>query len=658
MKKLNVFVFAMAISVIAFGGAAAGKGKDAALRAFNAPKNGVWLDDIMTKSGKSEGMGVGKSVIGAPIILGGGVYRHGVGAAPGVALGVRVDGAAKQFAAVVGVNDASWAKVGKVTFDIWVDGKKQVSKGPFALGDEPQLIEADLSGAKTFFLAVSGDGAYMAVDWGGALVIMNEGAATQPEIISVSDDAPMEIAKTDVRVAGIHGPKIVGSTPGRPFLFRIPATGEKPYKFEAPGLPEGLKLDAERGIITGSLKKDGETKIKIKLIAKNGTAERELTIVGGAHKLALTPPMGWNSWNVWGTSVDAGKVRDAADAMENSGLASFGYRFVNIDDAWEGKRDETGVLRTNEKFPDMKQLTSYVHDKGLNIGLYSSPGPLTCGKYAASYQFEKIDAATWADWGFDYLKHDWCSYGSVAKDGSREELMKPYQIMRDALDATGRDIVFSLCQYGMGEVWKWGADESIGGNLWRTTGDIVDTWASMTGIGFSQNGLDPYAGPGHWNDPDMLVVGKVGWGPQIHPTRLTPNEQITHITLWSMLAAPLLIGCDMTALDEFTFNLLTNTEVIDVDQDALGRQARRVAEPGLLLEVWARPLSDGSTAVALFNRFMESSDVTVKWSDIGLSGAQPVRDLWKRVDLGKHDGSFTAKVPAHGAVLIKVGAGK
>src|SRR5436853_4679142 len=232
--------------------------------------------------------------------------------------------------------------------------------------------------------------------------------------------------------------------------------------------------------------------------------------------------------------MDDPTVRSIADAMASNGMKDAGYLYINIDDTWEAGRDAQGNIQTNRKFPDMKALSDYVHSKGLKLGIYSSPGPKTCAGFEASYKHEQQDANTWAKWGIDYLKHDWCSYGGIEKGRTQEALAKPYKLMGSALDASGRDIVYSLCQYGMGNVWTWGAE--TGGNLWRTTGDITDTWGSMSGIGFGQNGHEKYAGPGHWNDPDMLVVGRVGWG-NPHPSRLTPNEQITHITLWSLLSA-------------------------------------------------------------------------------------------------------------------------
>ena len=326
----------------------------------------------------------------------------------------------------------------------------------------------------------------------------------------------------------INGPQNFGVRPGHPVLFTIPATGNRPIEFSAEGLPEGLKLDAATGRITGSLKEKGEHVVTLRAKNAVGTAERKWRIVVG-QQIALTPPMGWNSWNCFAHAVDEAKVRAAADAMVASGLIDHGWTYINIDDCWSIKpgsndpdlsgaaRDADGMINANKKFPDMKALCDYVHGKGLKIGIYSSPGPLTCAGFTASYQHEDQDARRYAEWGFDYLKYDWCSYGRVIRTNkpTHEQLMEPYRVMRASLDKVDRDIVYSLCQYGWGEVWQWGGE--VGGNCWRTTDDISDTWRSMAGIGFSQAGHEKYAGPGHWNDPDMLVVGQVGWG-RLHPT--------------------------------------------------------------------------------------------------------------------------------------------
>jgi alpha-galactosidase len=351
----------------------------------------------------------------------------------------------------------------------------------------------------------------------------------------------------------IHGPRIVGGSPNKPFLYKIPATGFGKLGYSVANLPQGLGVD-ERGVISGKTTA-GTYDLVVRVKGGKGTDQRGLRLVIGENKLALTPPMGWNSWNVWANVVDADKIRAAADAFIKTGLADYGYRFVNIDDCWEKDRNAAGEIQTNERFPDMESLSAYVHGKGLNIGIYSSPGLTTCGGFVASYGHELQDAQTYAKWGIDYLEYDWCSYGEKSKGDTLYELQKPYLVMFDALKRQNRDIVYSLCQYGMGDVYKWG--KQVGGNLWRTTGDITDTWQSMSSIGFSHSERAVGASPGGWNDPDMLVVGSVGWG-NPHPSKLTPNEQITHISLWALLAAPLIIGCDLTKIDSFTQDLLMN----------------------------------------------------------------------------------------------------
>ena len=570
---------------------------------------------------------------------------------------VDLNGCARGFRATVGV-DAEAGDHGSVVFVVIAD-ERELKRTPVLRGGEPPAeIDVDLSGVEKLVLVVEDAGDYIHydhADWAGAMLLLAPGAKTRPTARLVPPGPDLEIAmETPLRPA-IHAPRITGATPGRPFLFRIPATGGAPLHFAAENLPAGLTLDPETGIITGALSTVGTTDVNLTVSGPHGTATSVLTIVGGERSLALTPPMGWNSWNVWGPDVDDAKVRSAADWMVRSGLAAHGYRYINIDDAWEAGRDADGRIRSNEKFPDMKALADYVHAKGLKLGIYSSPGPKTCGGYEGSYEHEQLDADTYAEWGIDYLKYDWCSYEHIAADHTLPELRKPYEMMRVALDACGRDIVYSLCQYGMGDVSEWGAD--VGGNLWRTTGDIYDAWESMATIGFDQAGLHPYAGPGHWNDPDMLVVGKVGWGSEPRDSLLNVNEQVTHITLWSLLAAPLLIGCDLSQLDDFTLALLTNPEVLEVSQDRLGRQAARVSVSEQK-EVWVRPLADGTMAVGLFNRGRGVVPIAARWDDLGLSGPQPVRDLWRRTDLGVFEGEYIMEVPRHGAIMLKIGTPK
>lgn len=629
------------------------------LTVTTAPANGVWIDSLDLGNVQQEWKSpqAGKSCDKKPLTLKGAVYPHGIGThAPSDAC-ILLDGGAKRFISMVGVDDETAGK-GSVVFEVWVDDKKVAETPVLRGGGEPKLLSVDLTGARKMELLVQGGGDNTHsdhADWAGGILMLAEGATVRPRtIVPLSDDTPMPIAHGVSAKPRINNPRIVGATPGRPFLFLIPATGEGPLEFSAKKLPEGLTLDPKTGIISGSLKKAGTYEATVHVKGPKGSDKRKLRIVGGEHKLALTPPMGWNSWNVWAGAVDDGKIRAAADAMIASGLAAHGFQYVNIDDCWEGKRGEDGEIQTNDKFPDMRALGDYVHSKGLRFGIYSSPGPKTCAKFEASYQHEEQDAQSWAGWGVDYVKYDWCSYGEIVKGQEKTQavLEKPYRVMREALDKCDRDIVYSFCQYGMGDVWKWGME--VGGNLWRTTGDIRDNWLSMSRIGFGHDERSPFAGPGHWNDPDMLVVGRVGWGPSLHDTKLTHNEQITHITLWSLLAAPLLIGCDMSSMDEFTLDLLSNDEVLDVDQDPLGKAATRKAQDGTT-EVWARPLSDKTWAVGLFNRGREAAPVTVQWADLGLKGKEPVRDLWLRKDVGKFKGAYTQEVRGHGAVLIKVG---
>jgi hypothetical protein len=448
----------------------------------------------------------------------------------------------------------------------------------------------------------------------------------------------------------LTGARIFGVRPYSPFFFKVPSTGMKPLVYEADSLPSGLRINAETGIITGMLTKKGEHLVTLKVSNEHGTDLRELKIVVG-DLISLTPPMGWNSWNCWGLAVSDEKVRNSAAGMVSSGLIDHGWTYINIDDGWEDTHDKDGKILTNYKFPNMRGLADHIHAMGLKIGIYSSPGPKTCGGYEGSYTFEEEDAKTYAAWGIDYLKYDWCSYWNIAPDPSPPQMKYPYKVMERAIRKTGRDIHYSLCQYGMGNVWEWGAE--VNGNSWRTTGDITDTWESMSGIGFGQDECAPFAGPGRWNDPDMLVVGWVGWGPALHYTRLTPHEQYTHISLWCLLASPLLIGCDLNQLDPFTLNLLTNDEVLAVNQDPLGQQAVRIRKTDHY-EVWARDLEDGSLAVGLFNKSDRPLSVPVDLKNLDISGKWEMRDLWSQVDLGKVQTHFEMKTLPHGARLVRL----
>jgi alpha-galactosidase len=355
--------------------------------------------------------------------------------------------------------------------------------------------------------------------------------------------------------------------------------------------------------------------------------------------LARTPPMGWNSWNRFRGNIDDATVRAIADAMVANGMREAGYVYVNIDDTWEAGRDPSGRILTNRKFPDMKALADYVHGKGLKLGIYSSPGPFTCAGYEGSYGHEADDARTYAEWGIDYLKYDWCGAGRLYADSDMPAI---YQKMGDALRATGRPIVYSLCQYGRQDVWKWGAD--VGGNLWRTTGDIGDNWQSMSGIGFGQDEHGPFAKPGQWNDPDMLEIGNGG---------MTNAEYRTHMSLWALLAAPLLAGNDLRTVPPEILGILTNREVIAIDQDPLGRQGRRLKKDGEV-EIWTRPLTDGAQAVGVFNRGGATAQVTIGCEDLRLCGGYQIRDVWTHADAGTLAATRSVSVPSHGVVLWRI----
>ncbi len=356
--------------------------------------------------------------------------------------------------------------------------------------------------------------------------------------------------------------------------------------------------------------------------------------------LAKTPPMGWNSWNKFAGRVDEASVRGMADAMSSNGMKDAGYVYVNIDDTWEAGRDASGNITTNRKFPDMKALADYVHRKGLKIGIYSSPGPNTCAGYEGSFSHEEQDARTYAAWGIDYLKYDWCGARNLYTD---EEMQAVYQKMGDALLKSGRPILYSLCQYGRADVWKWAPE--VGRNAWRTTGDIRDTCDSMTTIGFAQDVLSPFAKPGHCNDPDMLEVGNGG---------MTDDEYRTHMSLWSILAAPLLAGNDLRNMSPAIHDILTNREVIAVDQDKEGKQGRRLSKSGDQ-EIWSRNLAGNAQAVALFNRAAAAAKITIKWTDLGLTSAPThIRDLWSHAEVTPTTAEFSATVPPHGVVLLRV----
>ncbi len=639
-------------------------------RAFSAEP--VWLSSldltpVIQGWGKPQ---ADKSVTGKPISIGGKTFEHGVGTHAVSRALLDLKGGTERFSASVGVDDAAGNKKASILFKVIADGKTIFKTGVMRLGDPPQAVDVDVRGARRLLLIAdsAGDGTgWDHADWADARLMVS---GERPVLIAEPKEAAVVLTPKPPPQPRINGPRIFGVRPGHPFLYTIPATGERPMTFAVKKLPNGLRIDANSGQITGTISKPGEYLVTFRAANRLGKAERKFRIVCG-DTLALTPHMGWNSWYVWENHVTDKIMREAADAMVSSGMINHGYQYVNIDDCWAVKpgsndpslggdaRDPAGKVNANQRFPDMKALTDYIHSKGLKAGTYTSPGPRTCAGHEGAYQHEELDVQRFVEWGFDFLKYDWCSYGEIAKNPDRAALQKPYQMIGDILRRQNRDIVLNLCQYGMGDVWEWG--KQVGGHSWRTAGDLGGSFEGIPSALFAdgfdryaQRQLHKYGGPGGWNDPDYLLLGYLSnWKGQTVPTPLTPNEQYSHVSLWCLVAAPLIFSGDMTRLDEFTLSLLTNDEVLDVDQDPLGRPGHRVAIDGDL-EVWAKDMEDGTKAVGLFNRGECDSTVSVEWVDLQIQGPRIVRDLWRQKDLGRFQGEFKANVPRHGVVLVRL----
>lgn len=604
------------------------------------------------------------SVNGNPLQINGTSYQKGLGTHAGSTLLIKLAGGSTRFKAVIGLDDEVDNKGGQVQFKILVDGKQAFSSPVLSHNSDAVNVDIPLENADNMVLIVDSLGAntFDHADWANAYFETNH---TPPQTDQPKQEEPYILTPKAPEKPLINSSKVFGVRPGSPVLYTVVATGQRPMTFSAKNLPSELSLNKETGQITGKFEKEGTYKFTITAKNKKGHDRLNVRFEVG-QKICLTPPLGWNSWNVWGCDIDENKIRDAADAMVESGLINYGWQYINIDDCWmvrkpestiEGKpekpvRDSEGNILCNEFFPDMKALTDYIHSLGLKVGTYISPGPFTCQRFEGSYKHEMQDAIQFAQWGFDYLKYDWCGYSRVVpKEKTLDDMKAPYILMGQCLRDIPRDIVYSLCQYGMGDVWEWGAE--VGGNCWRTTGDITDTWSSVSNLLARQEKLAEYAGPGGWNDPDMLVVGQVGWSKNLHKSRLTPSEQYTHITMWSMLNSPLLIGCDMTQLDDFTLNLLTNREVLAVNQDPLGMQARIVsAEDGC--NVWFRKLEDGCYAAALVNMTPMEAKCKFVFSKAAIEGKYHVRDLWRQKDLGAYRDSVSFDIKAHGCMMIKL----
>ena len=638
----------------------------------------IWLDDLKIQT-FSEGIASVvpiKPTSPDSIRIGNARLERGIRVQTTSVMSFFLNGTADQFSAVVGVDDKGSKSV-PVKFYVVGDRKVLFESNPMKPGDLPVKVSVSLKGIKQLGLLVTGDEAdhfRTSGYWADAQLAMQEGQL--PKQIPNTGEKYI-LTPEPGKMPRINSATVFGATPGNPFLYTIAATGQRPMTFSAEILPEGLSLDPQTGIITGRVNQKGNYPVKLKARNERGEAVKKLTIKIG-DTIALTPPIGWNGWNSWARNIDGGKVLASANAMVKMGLSNHGWTYINIDDAWEGQRGgKFNAIQPNEKFPEFRKMIDNIHSMGLKLGVYSTPWISTYAGYTGGssnfekgeypdsiknnkrayrhvgkYRFEKEDALQMAEWGVDYLKYDW-----------RIDLNSAER-MSEALKKSGRDMLYSLSNSAPFENAK---DWARIANAWRTGPDIRDSWLSLYVSAFTIDKWAPFAGPGHWNDPDMLILGNVTTGTDLHPTRLTPDEQYSHVSLFSLLAAPLIIGCPIEQLDPFTLNLLTNDEVIGVNQDPLGKPARLVADENGI-QTWVKPMEDGSRVIGLFHTavFGKTPQSYFRWGDetskiflldfakVGLKGKYKIRDLWRQKDLGEFEGSFKTEIRHHGVVMIRI----
>lgn len=624
----------------------------------------VWLSSLdLTKMRQGWGEPqIDRAVTQATLSIAGKSFSRGVGTHAASRLWVELNHGTERFLSTVGLNDCSDGK-GSVVFRVYGDGRKLWDSGIMRTGDKPRPVDISLSGIKTILLNVDAadrGNTFDHADWADARFIVS-GAKPQ----TVSDSSSQEAVILTPRPGPsprINAPKVYGCRPGNPFLYRIPSTGVRPMRFSARDLPSGLKLDSATGIITGTAPAKGEYNVQLAASSAHGKSTRAFKIVSG-DRISLTPYMGWNHWYAHVDRITDEMVRLAADKMISSGMADVGYDYVCIDDCWMRSpthkdpkrggelRDQNGDMLPNAYFPDMPALTGYIHAKGLKAGIYSSPGPLTCGQFCGSYKHEAQDAALFARWGFDLLKYDWCSYGRIATRKDLEEMQQPYRLMGGLIRQQKRDMIFNLCQYGMGEVWQWGG--AVDGHSWRTAGDLGVELDRLFPVAAANAAHRAWNGPGNWNDPDYVQIGYVAGGENTKPVALTPDERYAFMSMWVLSAAPLIFSGDMDKLDEFTLNILCNPEVIEIDQDPLGQCASMVPlQSDCFLLV--KELQDGSKAVGLCNGGEIETSLSASWPVLGLKGRYAVRDPWRQKDIGTAEGEYRAIVPRHAVVLVRL----
>ena len=606
-------------------------------------------------------------------------FSRGFGAQSPAVLSFMLDGNVKRFSAEVGVDDSSNTAI-PLTFYVLADQKVLFQSKPMHVGDAAVSIDVDLTGVKQLGLLITDTVGGLGNkrtngNWANARLMINEGFTPgyipnkEPQII---------LTPAQKNTPQINTANVFGAHPGNPFLLKVATTGQRPMQFSAVNLPTGLKISAETGIITGTVKQRGNYEVILKAKNKLGESTKKLIIKIG-DTIALTPPIGWNGWNSWEAEIDQEKVLASANAMVKTGLADHGWTYINVDDAWMGKRGGPDTaLQPNDKFPDLKGMIDQIHSMGLKAGLYSTPYIASYGGYVGAssdyptggethelfkpyrqpysrigkYKFEPNDARQMAAWGVDFLKYDW------RIDVASTERMST------ALKNSGRDIVLSLSNNAPFEkVTDWVRLS----NMYRTGPDIKDSWTSLFNTAFVLDKWSPYTGPGHWGDADMMILGDVSIGPVMHPTRLTPNEQYSHVSIFSLIASPMLIGCPIERLDPFTLNLLSNDEVIAINQDPLGKAARLILEKDGF-QVWKRELENGDYALGIFNiggygktpqSFFrwgneQPKTFTLNFNEIGLVGNFKVRDVWRQKDLGAFKGSISTLIPHHGVMMFRL----
>lgn len=638
----------------------------------------IWLDDLVIQkySEGIPGISAKKNGGGETMTMVKKTYQRGIGVQSTSVLSFLLNGNATEFTASVGVDDMG-NKILKHRFYVLGDGKILFESGDMKWGDLPKNIKVDLIGIQRMGLLV------MVEDQGYTKVYTNFADA---KILMIGDAKPLTTPNVDEKyiltppspkTPQINSAKVFGATPGNPFLYTIASTGSRPIQFFADNLPAGLTIDHETGTISGKLTQRGIYLVQLRAKNKFGEAKKELKIKIG-DTISLTPPMGWNGWNSWARMIDGEKVVASANAMVSKGLRDHGWNYVNIDDAWQGNRGgKLNAMQANEKFPNFKKMIDDIHAMGLKVGVYSTPWITSYAgytgassnfengafpdsiknnkrafRYIGKYRFETNDALQLAEWGVDFLKYDW----RIEVNSARR--------MSTALKSSGRDIIYSLSNSApFSNVEEWTKIS----NMYRTGPDIRDSWQGLYHCTFKLDKWGPYGGPGHWNDPDMMILGNVTTGTEMHPTRLTPNEQYSHISLFALLSSPLLIGCPIDQLDEFTLNLLNNDEVIAIDQDPLGSSARLILdEDGI--QTWFKKMEDGAYAVGFFNTdnygknpasFFrwgneKPKNYTVALAKLGLQGNWKVRDVWRQKNVDLVNGAINTMIPFHGVSLYYI----